>query len=144
MSNIIGAFVHITRDFAIMARPVSADTTSISTYGFNLVDIRWGKNKEHLPLRQTVEVVVYSLTSHMPLYYKELPGSMPDSRTVEMVLTELEHVGFKNLILITDRGYESMKNLETCIAEGQKIISSVSGCRSPLRLLLSCPLSSPE
>ena len=51
MSNIIGAFVHITRDFAITARPVSADTTSISTYGFNLVDIRWGKNKEHLPLR---------------------------------------------------------------------------------------------
>lgn len=31
------------------------------TYGFNLVDIRWGKNKEHLPLRQTLEVVVYSL-----------------------------------------------------------------------------------
>ena len=45
MSNIIGAFVHITRDFAIMARPVSADTTSISTYGFNLVDIRWGEEQ---------------------------------------------------------------------------------------------------
>ena len=67
MSNIIGAFVLITRDFATMARPV----------------------------------------------------------TVEMILTELEHVGFKNLILITDRGYESMKNLETCIAKGQKIISIV-------------------
>lgn len=65
----------------------AVDTTSISTYGFNLVDIRWGKNKEHLPLRQTVEVVVYSLTSHMPIYYKELPGNMPDSRTVEMIQT---------------------------------------------------------
>ena len=38
----------------------AVDSTSISTYGFNLVDIRWGKNKEHLSLRQTVEVVVYS------------------------------------------------------------------------------------
>lgn len=103
----------------------AVDSTSISTYGFNLVDIRWGKNKDHLPLRQTLEVIVYSLTSHMPIYYLELPGNMPDSRTVDLILTELEHAGFKNLILITDRGYESLKNLETYIARGQKMITSV-------------------
>jgi len=103
----------------------AVDSTSISTYGFNLVDIRWGKNKEHLPLRQTVEVVVYSLASHMPIYYREFPGNMPDSRTIDLILTELEHAGFKNLILITDRGYESLKNLETYIARGQKVMTSV-------------------
>lgn len=42
-----------------------------------------------------------------------------------MIMTELEHAWFKNLILVTDRGYESMKNLETYIAKGQKIITSV-------------------
>lgn len=103
----------------------AVDSTSISTYGINLVDIRWGRNKEHLPLRQTVEVVVYSITSHQPIYYRELPGNMPDSRTIEMILTELEHAGFRNLVLITDRGYESMKNLETYIGKGQKVITSV-------------------
>ena len=46
----------------------AVDSTSISTYGFNLVGIRWGKNKERLPLRQTIEVVVYSLNSHMPIF----------------------------------------------------------------------------
>ena len=86
----------------------AVDTTSISTYGSNLVDIRWGRDKEHLPLRQTVEVVVYSLTSHMPICYKELPGNMPDNRTMEMITMELEHAGFKNLVLVTDCGYESM------------------------------------
>lgn len=101
------------------------DSTSMSTYGFNLVDIRWGKNKEHLPLRQTIEVVVYSLDSHMPIYYRELPGNMPDSRTIDLIMTELTHAGFKNLVFITDRGYESMKNLERYIAKGQKIITSV-------------------
>ncbi|MCF0163758.1 MAG: transposase, partial [Bacteroidales bacterium] len=108
----------------------AVDSTSMSTYGFNLVDIRWGKNKEHMPLRQTLEVVVYSLTSHMPIYYKELPGNMPDCRTIELIMKELEHAGFRNLVLITDRGYESMKNLELYIAKGQKIITSVkvSGC----------------
>lgn len=103
----------------------AVDSTSISTYGFNLVDIRWGRNKEHLPLRQTVEVVVYSLTTHMPIFYLELPGNMPDSRTVEMIMTELEHAGFRNLILITDRGYESIKNLELYISKRQKVITSV-------------------
>lgn len=103
----------------------AVDSTSISSYGFNLVDIRWGKNKEKLPLRQTIEVVVYSLVSHMPIYYRELPGNMPDCRTMELILTELEHAGFKNLVLITDRGYESMKNLELFIARGQKVITSV-------------------
>lgn len=103
----------------------SVDSTSMSTYGFNLVDIRWGKNKERLPLRQTMEVVVYSLTSHMPIYYKELPGNMPDCGTIELIMKELEHAGFRNLVLITDRGYESMKNLETYIAKGQKVITSV-------------------
>lgn len=116
----------------------AVDTTSIFIYGFNLVDICYGKNKEHLPLRQTVEVVVYSLTSHMPIYYKELPGNMPDS----LVLTELEHAGFKNLILITDRGYESMKNKETCIAKGQKIISSVKVSQGEvLKLIKSLDMS---
>lgn len=103
----------------------AVDSSSMSTYGFNLVDIRWGKNKEHLPLRQTLEVIVYSLSSHAPIYYKELPGNMPDCRTIELILKELEDAGFSNLILITDRGYESMKNLEAYIARGQKIITSV-------------------
>lgn len=104
---------------------VDSTSTSMSTYGFNLVDIRWGKNKERLPLRQTLEVVVYSLTSHMPIYYRELPGNMPDCRTVGLIMRELEHAGFKNLVLVTDRGYESMKNLELYIAKGQKVITSV-------------------
>lgn len=103
----------------------AVDSTSISTYGFNIVDIRWGKNKEKLPLRQTLEVVVYSLTSRMPIYYKELPGNIPDSRTLDLIIKELEDAGFSNLVLITDRGYESMKNLETCIAKKQKVITSV-------------------
>ena len=114
----------------------AVDSTSMSTYGFNLVDIHWGKNKEHLPLRQTLEVVVYSLTTHMPIYYKELPGNMPDCRTIELILTELEHAGFKNLILITDRGYESMKNLEMYIAKGQRIITSVKVSNSDVLNLI--------
>lgn len=121
----------------------AVDSTSISSYGFNLVDIRWGRNKEHLPLRQTMEVVVYSITSHMPIFYLELPGNMPDSRTVELIMKELEHAGFRNLILITDRGYESMKNLELYISKRQKVITSVKvGQGDVLKKIKSMDLSS--
>lgn len=121
----------------------AVDSTSISAYGFNLVDIRWGRNKERLPLRQTVEVVVYSLTSHMPIFYLELPGNMPDSRTVELILKELEHAGFRNLILVTDRGYESLKNLELYITRKQKVITAVkTGQGDVLRKIRELDLNS--
>jgi transposase len=100
----------------------AVDSTSRSAYGWSLADIRWGKNKEHLPLEQTLEVVVYTLSSHMPIYYRTFPGNMPDSRSLETILTDLEHAGFKNLVLITDRGYESLRNLEKYILRGQSMV----------------------
>jgi hypothetical protein len=103
----------------------AVDSTSRSAYGWSLADIRWGRNKEHLPLEQTMEVVVYTLSSHMPIYYRTFPGNMPDSRSVETILTDLEHAGFKDLILITDRGYESLRNLEKYILRGQSMVMCV-------------------
>jgi hypothetical protein len=100
----------------------AVDSTSRAAYGNGLADIRWGRNKEHLPLAQTTEVVVYTLSSHMPIYYRTFPGNMLDSRSLGIILTDLEHAGFKDLVLITDRGYETLRNLETYILRGQSMI----------------------
>jgi transposase len=100
----------------------AVDSTSRAAYGNGLADIRWGKNKEHLPLAQTTEVVVYTLSSHMPVYYRTFPGNMPDSRSLETILIDLKHAGFKNLVLITDRGYETLLNLEKYILRGQSMV----------------------
>ena len=59
-----------------------------------------------------------------------------------MIVTELEHAWFKNVILITDRGYESMKNLEVYIAKNQKVITSVKcGQGEALKAIKSIGLS---
>ncbi len=100
----------------------AVDSTSRSAYGKSLTDIRWGKNKESLPLEQTVEVVVYTLDSHMPVYYRTFPGNMQDSRSLETILTDLHHAGFTDVILVTDRGYEKIRNLETYILKNQAMI----------------------
>jgi hypothetical protein len=100
----------------------AVDSTSRSAYGWSLADIRWGRNRDRLPLEQTLEVVVYTLSGHMPVYYRTFPGNMPDSRSLETILTDLGHAGFKDLVLITDRGYESLRNLEKYILRGQSMI----------------------
>ena len=100
----------------------AVDSTSRSAYGRCLADIKWGNNKEHLPLEQTVEVVVYDLNTHMPIYFRTFPGNIPDSRSIETILTDLKHAGFPKIVLITDRGYESLRNLELYILDGQPLI----------------------
>jgi len=103
----------------------AVDTTSRSAYGGGLADIHWGKNKDRLPLEQTTEVVVYTLSNHMPVYYRTFPGNMPDSRSFNVILTDLEHAGFKKLVLVTDRGYDTLRNLEKYILCGQSIVMCV-------------------
>ena len=100
----------------------AVDTTSRSAYGDNLADIHWGKNKDNLPLEQTTEVVVYTLSSHMPVYYRTFPGNIPDSRGLTVILADLDHAGFKEIILVTDRGYDTLRNLEKFILRGQSIV----------------------
>ena len=103
----------------------AVDSTTRSAYGDSLADIHWGKNKDGLPLPQTTEVVVYTLNGHMPVYYRTFPGNMPDSRSLEVIFTDLDHAGFKDLVFITDRGYDTLKNLERYILRGQPMVMCV-------------------
>jgi hypothetical protein len=115
----------------------AVDSTTRSAYGHSLADIRWGKNKENMPLQQTTEVVVYSLTSHMPHYYRTFPGNMPDCRSLDTILYDLNNAGFKNLILITDRGYESSFSLENLVSTGQAFITCAKTGQTQISKLIS-------
>ena len=100
----------------------AVDSTSRFAWGSCLPDIHYGKSKDKLPLPQTMEVVVYTLSKHMPVYYRTLPGNTPDSRSLAIILADLKNAGFKDVIMITDRGYESIRNLEMYIDKGQPMI----------------------
>ena len=103
----------------------AVDSTSRSAYGHSLADIRWGHNKEGMPLEQTNEVVVYTLSQHMPIYYRTFQGNIPDSRTMDVIMTDVEHAGFPDVIYITDRGYMSLEVLERFIAKCTRAIMAV-------------------
>lgn len=40
---------------------------------------------------------------------------MPDSRSLPTIFSDMEHAGFSSVIYVTDRGYESLRNLELYI-----------------------------
>ena len=111
----------------------AVDSTSRSAWGESLPDIRYGKSKDKLPLPQTMEVVVYTLDGHMPVYYRTLPGNTPDSRSLETILQDLKSAGFKDIVLITDRGYESIKNLEMYIDKKQRMIMGTKTSQAHVR-----------
>ena len=101
----------------------AVDSCTKTSFHGKLIDVAWGTNKEGLKRPVTLEVVVYSLGNHIPVYQRTLPGNTPDSKTVELLLSDLKEIGLQqSLVLIFDRGYYSLKNLELFIAMRQKII----------------------
>jgi len=115
---------------------LAVDSTTKSTYGSKLADIRWGKNKENLPLRQTNEVVVYSLNGHMPVLYQELPGNVPDLRTVELLYKLLEHAGCPKATWLTDRGYPTQSVLDFLLSKGLPFICCIKSSSSIVSSLI--------
>ena len=57
---------------------LSVDSTTKTSFKGKLIDVSWGKNKEGLNLPDTLEVIAYSVDSHMPVYYRTFPGNFPD------------------------------------------------------------------
>ena len=68
---------------------------------------------------------LFTLSQHMPIYYHTYPDNIPDSRSMETMFKDLDDAGFPRVIFITDRGYESLQNLERYILRGQPMIMCV-------------------
>ncbi|MDR1309523.1 MAG: transposase [Deltaproteobacteria bacterium] len=102
----------------------AAESTSSSAYGDGIAGLHWGKSQEDPMLEQTTEVVVYTLSGHMPVHYRTFPGNRPDSSSLDAILKDLELADFKDVVLITDRGYETLGNLDKLIMSGQPSVMS--------------------
>lgn len=97
---------------------LAVDSTTRSAYGSTLANIRWGKTKEGVKPPHTVEVVVYSLDGHEPVYYSTFPGNINDHRTMDVIRADLAQAGLGHSVTVTDRGYETIQTLELLITKG--------------------------
>ena len=101
---------------------VACDSTTRSAYGRCLADIRWGNNKDNDALRNTLEVVVYSIDTHEPIYYRTFAGNESDSRTLRTIISDLKELGCQNLTVVFDRGYETEENIDEMIRHNQSFL----------------------
>jgi len=101
------------------------DTTSISSYSKCLNQVQYGHNKEHDPLAQLNLALLFGEDSGLPFYYRQLPGNIPDSKTVKNLLEDLKFFGFEKIHAVMDRGFYSEDNINGMYKEHIKFLMGV-------------------
>lgn len=102
------------------------DTTSISSYSKSLKQVQYGHNKENDKLAQLNLAVVFGEKSNLPFYYRKLAGNIPDCKTVDKLLMDLDNLGFNNVNLVMDRGFYSKDNIDTLYSSNKTFLLSAS------------------
>lgn len=87
------------------------DTTSISSYSKSLKQVKYGRNKDHDPLPQINLALIFGETSRLPVYYRKLPGHIPDVKTVTNMLADIDFLNLSKVKLVMDRGFYSETNI---------------------------------
>ena len=111
---------------------LACDSTTRSAWGRCIAEIHYGRNKDNKDMSCTLEVVVYSLSTHEPVYYRMFPGNEPDARTVRIIANDVKHMGINDLITIYDRGYETADNFDEFFRDELAFISCAKVAQEPV------------
>ena len=101
------------------------DITSVSSYSELIEFVRYGRNRDKEKLPQVNVLMVSGETSHMPLYFRVLPGSIKDVKTLCETLDTLEMINAKLLHLVMDKGFYSERNIDAMYHKHIKFIVGV-------------------
>jgi transposase len=101
------------------------DSTSISSYSETLRQVQYGKNKDGDDLPQLNLLLVFGEQSGLPFYYRKLAGNIPDSKTVKILLAELNVLGIRKVKLVMDRGFYRESNVNDMFKEHIKFLAGV-------------------
>ncbi len=101
------------------------DITSISSYSECLRKVEYGNNKEGDKLPQLNLALVFGESSNLPFCYRKLAGNIPDSKTIKVLLAELDVLGFSKMKLVMDRGFYSEDNINALFKKHLKFLISV-------------------
>ncbi len=108
------------------------DTTSISSYSTLIKQAKYGKNKEGDALPQINLALLYGEKSLLPVYYRKLPGNIPDVKTIENLVKDIGFLAIDKLKLVMDRGFYSEKNINDLMRHHHKFLI---GAKTSLRIV---------
>jgi transposase len=100
-----------------LGRPSSLifDTTSVSSHSEQLDWVEWGYNRDGDELPQVNISLVSARQSRLPIYYRMLPGSIPDVSSLKITLDLLKEHGITDFTTSLDRGFYSAANIRNMI-----------------------------
>jgi len=101
------------------------DTTSMSSYTEAMGYIRWGKNMNTSWLPQINLTLLFGQESRLPVYFRRLPGSIPDVRYMTRLLGEFTMAGTHQVKLFMDRGFYSKLNIDALMDVHMKFLIEV-------------------
>ncbi len=106
------------------------DSTSISSRSETLSQVKYGRNKDDDHLPQINLALVFGEESRLPFYYRKLAGNIPDVKTIQELLRELDVLGYEKIKLVMDRGYYSIENMNALYKKHMKFICGTSSALS--------------
>ena len=106
------------------------DSTSISSRSETLRQVKYGKNKDDDHLPQINLALVFGEESRLPFYYRKLAGNVPDVKTIQKLLRELDVLGYEKVKLVMDRGYYSAENINALFKKHLKFLCGTSSALS--------------
>lgn len=114
---------------------LALDSTSISTYSNTIADACFGHAKQNPELKQVNLTFACDYSTGEALYAYEAEGSFNDVSTFPEILLRMSERGFnlEKTLLVTDRGYCSMHNVQRQINLGLKFIQGYSLTDSALK-----------
>ena len=124
LSELLGAFGQKERnDFfkAWCAQNISdeymaVDITSISSYSRLIPECERGYNRDGEDLDHINFCLLFGERTQLPIYQTVYSGSIGDQATLKATLAEVTAVsGGKKLVLVADKGFYSVKNVEMMI-----------------------------
>ena len=76
---------------------------------------------------------MYDMISELPVHYRNLPGNMPDSRSLSLLFEEMKSAGFDDFGLMLDRAYLTSENLNLFEGNGYRGIFMAKTSDSAIR-----------
>ena len=87
--------------------------------------VRWGYNRDDEDLPQINLLMLTGVESHMPIYYRIIPGSIKDVNTLQDSLANISFMEKASFHYVMDKGFYSGPNIDAFYAGHKKFIIGV-------------------
>jgi len=88
------------------------DITSVSSYARHNEYTHFGYNRDNEPLEQINLAMLFGQKSHLPAYYRRMPGNISDVATLKTTIKSLNFLGGGRLHFVLDKGFYSVANID--------------------------------